>query len=524
MKKQENNKYLPLVLVILDGWGIAPDSKCNACSLASTPFLDNLFTKFPNTLLTAHGRKVGLHKGQTGNSEAGHSNIGAGRIVKQDTRIVSDAVKDGTFFKNTALIEAINHAKKNNSNIHIMGLLTGKHSAHAYPEHFYALLDFFKKQNFHRVYIHLFTDGRDSSPHAAGRFINKLINNFENNEIISSVMGRFYAMDRIKAWHRTEKAYNAMVMGEGIVSDNPYKAISEAYDRGETDEFITPTVILNPKKKAKFINHNDSIIFFNLRSDRARQMTKPFVQKNFEKKNGNTFKRKKVLKNLKFVALSDFGPDLDSILTAYPSPDHKNTLPKALEGLSQLYISEREKYAHVTYFFNGGHGKPVNGEDWEVIASSGLGNYEKHPQMSSYKLTNIILRKLRNKEYEFITVNFPNPDMIGHTGNMKAAIKALEVCNKSVNRIYKEIKKQKGTMIVTADHGNIENMFNPKIDEVDTDHTTNPVPFIIANKDFDKDSLNLRKKGILADIAPTVLHLLDIKKPKEMTGKTLIKK
>jgi len=243
MKKQENNKFLPLVFVILDGWGIAPDSDCNACTLANTPFLDSLFKKFPNTQLIAHGKKVGLHTGQAGNSEAGHSNIGAGRIVKQDTIIVSDAIKDGTFFKNTALTEAVNHAKKNNSNLHVMGLLTGKHSAHAYPEHFYALLDFLKKQKFHRIYLHLFTDGRDASPHSGGRFINKLINNFENDEIISTVMGRFYAMDRIKAWQRTEKAYNAMVLGEGVASDNPYKAITEAYDRGETVVFITPTFI-----------------------------------------------------------------------------------------------------------------------------------------------------------------------------------------------------------------------------------------------------------------------------------------
>ncbi|MBD3359550.1 MAG: 2,3-bisphosphoglycerate-independent phosphoglycerate mutase, partial [Candidatus Buchananbacteria bacterium] len=487
------------------------------------PNMDLFYKKYPNTELTAHGEKVGLPKGQDGNSEAGHMNIGAGRIAKQDSVLILDKIKNNTFFKNTALIEAVNHAKKNKSNLHLMGLLADDQSAHAHPEHLYALLDFLKKQKFHRVYLHLFTDGRDSSPHAAARLISKLINNFENNEIISTIIGRFYAMDRIKAWHRTELAYNAMVLGEGIVSDNPYKAITEAYNRGETDEFISPTVILNPKKKPAFIDHNDAVIFFNLRSDRARQLTKPFVQKDFEKKNGKAFKRKKVLKNLKFVALTEFGPDLNSILTAFPSVDFENTLPFMLDNYKQLYISEREKYAHVTYFLNGGHSKPVNGEEWQVIPSSGKGNYENDPAMSTQELTDIIIKDLKKEKFDFITVNFPNPDMLGHTGNFEATKKGVETVDKNVGRLYELIKKIGGTMVITADHGNAEELKNPQTGEMDTEHSDSPVPFIIVNEQFKNKDLKLRKKGILGDIAPTILHLLNIKKPKEMTGKSLIK-
>jgi len=519
MVKDKKVKFLPIVLVILDGWGIAPAASSNPISLALKPYWDYFLRHYPHTHLVSSGKEVGLPHGQDGNSEAGHMNIGAGRIVKQDAVIVSEMIKKGLFFKSPALLAAIAHAKKFKSNIHVMGLLSNGQSAHSDPRHLYALLDFFKRQKFYRVYLHLFTDGRDSSQHAAARLISKLINNFKNNEIISTVMGRFYAMDRIKIWSRTEMAYNAMVLGRGIVSDNPYKAISEAYNRGETDEFITPTVILNPVKKAKFINHNDAIIFFNLRSDRARQITKPFVQKDFEKENRGTFIRKKILKNLKFVALTDFGPDLDDILTVSRGIILKNTLPIVLKDFHQLYLAEREKYAHVTYFFNGGHNHPLNGEKWQVVKSMGKQNYEHYPQMSIYPLTHIILKNLRKNKFDFITVNFANADMIGHTGSLKAGIKAVEIIDKCLGEIYKEILKINGTMMITADHGNIEEIVNLETGEKDTEHSTNPVPFILINKK--SKQLKLRKTGILADVAPTILQLMQIKKPKEMKGKSL---
>lgn len=521
MKQGKRDNLLPVILVILDGFGIAPDSPSNPISLAKMPHWDFLQKNYPSSQLIAHGKKVGLPNGQDGNSEAGHMNIGGGRIVKQEAVQISEAIANGTFFKNPALIEAIRHAKDNKSNLHLMGLLSNGQSAHSNPEHLYALLKFIKQQKFDRVYLHLFTDGRDSSPHAAARLISKLINNFQNNEIISTIIGRFYAMDRIKFWQRTAKAYNAMVLGEGIVSDNPYKAVTEAYNRGETDEFITPTIILNPVKKSKFIADNDAVIFFNLRSDRARQLAKPFVQIDFEGKNSGEFKRKIFLKNIKFVALTDFGPDLDSVMTAFPSITVENSLPYCLKNLKQLYISEREKYAHVTYFLNGGHSKPVNGEIWQVIPSAGKQNYEDCPQMSILPLIKIIIALLKNNKYDFIAVNLPNADMIGHTGNFKAAIKALEFIDDALGKLYKIITEKDGTMIITADHGNVEEMINLHTGEMDTEHSTNPVPFVLVNKNMKK--IKLIKRGILGDVAPTILDLLFIKKPCEMTGHSLIK-
>lgn len=522
MNKTEKFHNLPFVLVILDGWGIAPASQSNPISLAKTPNMDKFLKFYPNTELIASGEKVGLKKGEDGNSEAGHMNIGAGRIVMQDQMAITKMIKNKTFFKNEALLSAIKHAKKYRSNIHIMGLLSNGQSAHSDPEHLYALIDFFKKQKFHRIYFHLFTDGRDSPPHAAARLVSKLINNFKNKEIISTIMGRFYAMDRIKKWERTEAAYNAMVLGNGLVSDNPYKAVSEAYNRGETDEFIIPTIVRNPIKKPKFINNNDALIFFNLRSDRARQITKPFVQKNFEDENPGAFKRHKILKNIRFVALTNFGPDLGDINTVYESKELTNTLPAALKDLRQYYIAEREKYAHVTYFFNGGHGRPVNGEIWRVIKSEGAQNYENFPQMSIFELTDVVCERLKDKEFDFITVNFANADMIGHTGNINSAIKAIQYIDQCLGKIYKVLVKKNGFLMITADHGNVEEMLNLKTHELDTEHSINPVPLVIVHKGINNKKMKLRK-GILGDIAPTILDLIGIKKPKEMTGRSLIK-
>ncbi|MDD5341047.1 MAG: 2,3-bisphosphoglycerate-independent phosphoglycerate mutase [Patescibacteria group bacterium] len=521
MNKTEKVKNLPFVLVILDGWGIAPASPSNSISLAKKPNVDYFLKHYPNTQLIASGEKVGLKKNEDGNSEAGHMNIGAGRIVKQDQIMISAMIKNKSFFKNPALLEAVKHARKFKSNIHIMGLLSNGESAHSDPEHLFALLEFLHKQKFHKIYLHIFTDGRDSPPHAAARLMNKLINNFKNSETISTVMGRFYAMDRIKKWNRTEAAYNAMVMGDGLVSDNPYKAVSEAYNRGETDEFIIPTIIRNPKKNPKFISNNDSVIFFNLRSDRARQITKPFVQKNFENENPGAFKRHKVLKNLKFVALTNFGPDLDDIKNVYEGQELVNTLPFALKDIRQEYLAEREKYAHVTYFFNGGHNRPVNGEIWRQVKSEGAQNYETFPQMSIVTLTDIVCQDVKSNDFDFITVNFANADMLGHTGNIAAAIKAVEYIDSCLGKIYKALEKKKGTLMITADHGNAEEMMNIKTHEKDTEHSTNPVPLIIIHPGLTKKKLKLRK-GILGDVAPTILALMGLKEPKEMTGRSLI--
>ena len=354
----------------------------------------------------------------------------------------------------------------------------------------------------------------------------KLVKNLErelkNGEFIATIMGRFYAMDRKKKWERTEKAYNALVLGCCPNAPSPQAAITESYNRGDSDEFVIPYVITGKNKQSTRIQDNDSVVFFNLRSDRARQLAKTFTQKDFNKKNPGSFKRKKVLKNLHFVALTDFGPDLDNILTAYPGIDLKKTLPIELEHLSQLYIAETEKYAHVTYFFNGGYADPVDGEERMAIPSPNVKSYDKTPLMSSEDLTEAVINNVKHKKYDFTVLNFAAPDMIGHTGNLKAGIECCAEVDKRLGRIVKRYLRANGTVLVTADHGNVEEMVNLKTDEVITCHSDNPVPFIVINKKL-KNKIKLKKDGILGDIAPTILDLLGIKKPKEMTGNSLIK-
>ncbi|MEK7097555.1 MAG: 2,3-bisphosphoglycerate-independent phosphoglycerate mutase, partial [Patescibacteria group bacterium] len=361
MSIENKTNNLPMILVILDGWGISEPNKGNAVTLAKTPVLDSLIKEYPNTRLHAAGKYVGLPDGQPGNSEAGHMNIGAGRIVEQDMVKISKGINNGTFFKNAAFLEAIRHSKANKTKLHIMGMLPAGTSPHSDPDHILALIVLARTHGLKDVYLHLFTDGRDSPKYASLKMVNLIEQNLKD-ERIATVMGRFYAMDRTKKWERTEKAYNAMVMGNGKSAKSAHEAITEGYNRGETDEFIEPYVITENGKPIAKIGDGDSIIFFNLRSDRARQLTKVFVQDDFNEKNPGSFRRKKVLKNVRFVAMTDFGPDLDSILSAFPSVDLKDTLPMQLSHLRQLYIAETEKYAHVTYFFNGGYTGAIAGE------------------------------------------------------------------------------------------------------------------------------------------------------------------
>ncbi|MFH1030695.1 MAG: 2,3-bisphosphoglycerate-independent phosphoglycerate mutase [bacterium] len=513
--KKDNNK-IPLVLLILDGWGIAPPSRGNAIALAKTPVMDGLYKKYSTTELVAHGERAGLPKEQVGNSEAGHMNLGAGRVVPQDAIIINEAIEDGCFFKNPAFIDAVRHAQNNNSNIHLIGLVTGYQSAHSFPSHLEALLKLMRESYKKDVYLHVFTDGRDAPPYESVKVISRLLKELQYSGRMATICGRFYAMDRKKNWERTEKAYDAMTSGKGYEVADPITAITRAYNSGQNDEFIEPVVIKSENKKGT-INDNDSVIFFNLRSDRARQLAKPFVQSNFNKKNPSAFKRKKVLKNLKFVAMTDFGPDLDNISTAFPTKDLSNTLPIMLSSLKQLYVAESEKYAHVTYFFNGGYAKPIEGEDRVMVQSPDVRSYDEKPEMGIEEIVNAIKKGIN--KYDFILANFANPDMVAHTGNLKAGIKAVEIVDKAIGDVVKEVFKKQGTIIVTADHGNIEEMINLKTGEIDTEHSINPVPFIIAGNTFLKINLS---KGILADVAPTILKILDIKKPAEMTGKSLI--
>ncbi|MDD5289748.1 MAG: 2,3-bisphosphoglycerate-independent phosphoglycerate mutase [Patescibacteria group bacterium] len=534
LKRRGGKKQPPVVLAILDGWGINHDYIGNAITRAKTPTYKMLLEKFPNTKLRASGRAVGLPPTQDGNSEAGHLNLGAGRVVEQDTVIISKLITAGTFFKNPALKASIKQVKKYKSKVHLMGLLSGWESAHTDPDHLLALLTFYRQEGIKKVYLHLFTDGRDSFQYGALKFLKQLENEFKDGEVIASVTGRYYAMDRTKKWERTEAAYNALVLGKGqYYAKSAEEAIKRAYDRDETDEFILPTVIVKDGKCDKRgicisgepiakIEDNDAVVFFNLRSDRSRQLSKVFVQKNFNDLNPGAFKRTKVLKNLLFVAMTDFGPDLDTILSISPSQDVKETLPMALTGLRQLYIAETEKYVHVTYFFNGGYAEPVNKEERLMVSSPDVSSYDKIPEMSAKEITDIILNDLKNNKYDFILVNYANPDMVGHTGNLAAGIKACGFVDGCLGKLYEEIKNKKGMLLVVADHGNAEEMIDEKTGEIDTQHSSYPVPFIIADLRDGVKRYKLRKDGILGNVAPTILDLLNKKKPKEMTEGSLV--
>ncbi|TSC95731.1 MAG: 2,3-bisphosphoglycerate-independent phosphoglycerate mutase [Parcubacteria group bacterium Athens1014_10] len=511
----------PVVLIILDGWGLAPASKGNAISLAKPENTDYFWDNYPHTTLKAHGKYVGLPDEQDGNSEAGHLNLGAGRTVLQDSVYIFQSIKDGTFFKNAAFIEAISHLKKHKTKIHLMGLLTEEQSPHASLDHLLSLLELVKINKLEPVCLHLFTDGRDSSQHGAIKFLKKLKDGFKNGEVISSVSGRFYAMDRKKDWNNIEKVYNALVLGEGEKVESPEEALLHAYNKGLTDEYVPPSIVVKNNKPVGLIEDNDAIIFFNLRSDRARELTKAFVQKNFNQLNPDAFKRKKIPQNIRFVAMTDFGPDLPDVFSAFPSRDVINSLPFALNGLKQLYIAETEKFAHVTYFFNGGYADPVAGEERIKIPSLKINHYDQKPEMSAYEITKTVKEKIKIDEYDFILINFANPDMIGHTGNLEAGIKACKITDECAGEIARKVLEKNGTAIITADHGNAEEMIDLKTNEIDTGHSANLVPFIIVKKGLKNKKIKLTE-GTLGDVAPTILDLMGINKPKEMKGKSLL--
>jgi 2,3-bisphosphoglycerate-independent phosphoglycerate mutase len=507
---------LPMILVILDGWGIAKPNRGNAVYLAKTPTINYLSRSYPYTQLHAHGRYVGLPSKQVGNSEAGHMNIGAGRVIEQDAIKINRGIRDGTFFKNLAFKEAFENTKKKHSKLHLMGMLSNGMSPHSDLSHLIALIKMARENKVKEIYLHLFTDGRDSPQHEALRIMEDLGRRVKNHIKIATLMGRFYAMDRKKEWSRTQAAYNCLVLGKGQSARDAEEAIIESYNRNETDEFIRPYVI----NRKGLIGDNDSVIFFNLRSDRARQLAKVFVQKNFTKRNPGSFVRKKNLENLFFVAMTDFGPDLDGILSAYPSTDISCTLPIVLSDLDQLYLAESEKFAHVTYFFNGGYAGMINGEDHFMIPSPAVSSYDKTPGMKSSELTKKVLSDLAKRKYDFTVLNFAASDMVAHTGNLSAGIQCCEILDGCVKKIVDAYLKKGGTVMITADHGNIEEMINLKTGEVDTEHSTYPVPFILVNKKL--KNKKLKSGGSLCDIAPTILSIVGKKKPSIMGGKSLI--
>ena len=517
---KNNKKKRPVLLIILDGWGLSNKINGNAITLAATPYFDSFLENYAYSTLNASGQYVGLPKGQAGNSEAGHMNISAGFVVEQDASIINRSIDQGTFFKNQVFIEASKHVIKYKSDLHLIGLLSENSSPHASKEHIKALVNLFLRQTKQKIYLHFFTDGRDSSVFSALKVLPSILNNFDKKRVkLASIIGRFYAMDRKNSWSRTKLAYEALVLGKSITARNGLEAINQAYNRGESDEFILPTVITHQGKPLGTINDNDAVVFFNLRSDRARQLTKALVQKNFNKRNPNSFKRIRKIKNLFFVALTDFGRDLDNVLTAFPSIDIPHTLVDVLSDRRQLYIAEREKYAHVTYFFNGGYDRATRGEKRLFLPSPDVVSYNLAPAMSLPLLTTKVINFIKNDQYDFITLNVANPDMVGHSGDLEASIKAVEEVDKCLGALVKVINKKKGFTIITADHGNIEEMIDHETGEVRTMHSTNLVPFIIVDK---YQKYKLKKKGKLANIAPTILEILKINKPKSMKAKSLI--
>jgi 2,3-bisphosphoglycerate-independent phosphoglycerate mutase len=512
---------VPTVLVIFDGYGIAKPSKYNAITLAKKPALDRLFEIYPHTLLGATGKDVGLEENKMSGSEAGHMNIGAGRIVLQDSYYVTKSIKDGSFSLNPAFIGAVNHAKKFGGKFHVMGLMSGYDSPHSDPDHFEAVLKLVKQNGIKEVYCHLFTDGRDSYPKSAITHLKKFKAIIERQGIgkIASISGRFWSMDRSKNWERLTKAYDAMVFSRGEKADSPEEAIAEAYRNNLTDEYLSPTVILEGGKPVAKMSRNDSVVFFNLRSDRARQFTKLFVANNKTSIVADDMPVIDKIKNFYFAAMTDFGPDLD-VHTAFEEHPIFPTLPMALGCVRQLYIAETEKYAHVTYFFNGGYADPVDGEDRIMIPSPVVDSYINMPEMAADKITQNVLESLKNNAHDFIVMNFANADMLGHTGNIKATVLAVETLDRQIKLLAREVLKRDGNLLITADHGNADNMFDEESNQPDTFHTKNPVPFLIVSDKFKGNKL--AGGGVLGNIAPTILEMLEVEKPKLMNKDSLL--
>lgn len=501
-------------LIILDGWGIGNDYEGNAIKRAKTPNFDVLMRKFPNTVLSCSGYDVGLPKGQMGNSEVGHLNIGAGRIVYQDFTRITKAIEDGEIDSNEAINSAFEFVKQNNSTLHYIGLLSDG-GVHSHNTHLHSLLELSKKNGIDDVAIHCITDGRDVSPTSSPNYIKELKKKIKSLNVgrIATIMGRYYAMDRNKQWDRIELAYNALVNGEGEVYKDPLEAIKMSYLSGVTDEFIKPLLIENESGQISTIKDNDAVIFYNFRPDRARQITRAFVDEEFD-----NFNRQKV--NVKYVCMTMYDKTIENVEIAFKPHYVKNTLGEYLSsmGYKQLRAAETEKYAHVTYFFNGEIEEPFKHETRKLIPSPDVPTYDLKPEMSAFELKDMIMEELEKDMYQVMIINFANPDMVGHTGDIEAAIKAVEAVDKCLGEIVNFIIRADGTALITADHGNCEEMLDPANLSKLTAHSTNKVPFIVV-----KNSKNFKlQEGILADIAPTMLEFMGLEKPIEMTGKSLI--
>ena len=489
----------PTVLMILDGYGLNKKAEGNAVAKGRTPVMDKLMAECPFVQGNASGMAVGLPDGQMGNSEVGHLNMGAGRIVYQDLTKITKAIEDGDFFENPALLAACENVKKNNSALHMFGLVSDG-GVHSHNTHIYGLLELAKRQGIEKVYVHCFLDGRDTG---VGE--------------VATVMGRYYAMDRDNRWDRVEKAYRAMVYGEGETAKSGPEGIKASYDKDTTDEFVLPTVVTKGGAPVATIKDNDSIIFFNFRPDRAREITRTFCDDGF-----TGFERGERIKTC-YVCFTEYDVTIENKQVAFVKEEITNTFGEflAANGKKQARIAETEKYAHVTFFFNGGVEEPNAGEDRILVNSPKVATYDLKPEMSAYEVCDKLTQAIRSGEYDVIIINFANPDMVGHTGVEAAAIQAIEAVDECVGKTVEAVKEVDGQMFICADHGNAEQLIDEETGEPFTAHTTNPVPFILVNAD---PAYRLREGGCLADIAPTLIEMMGMEQPKEMTGKSLLVK
>jgi 2,3-bisphosphoglycerate-independent phosphoglycerate mutase len=506
----------PIALVILDGWGMGDEQDAyNAICQSETPHMKLLSELYPSTTLTCSGEAVGLPEGQMGNSEVGHLNIGAGRVVYQELTRITKEIREGEFFTNPVLVNAVEQAKTNGSALHLMGLVSDG-GVHSHINHLYALLELAKRNELKKVYVHAFLDGRDVPPSSGIEYIKALEEKIKEIGVgsIATVAGRYYAMDRDKRWERVEKAYNAMVCREGEEAASASEAVETSYKLGKTDEFVAPTVIAGCGDCG--IKAKDSVIFFNFRPDRARELTRVFIDEKFD-----GFARCGGLLPVHFASMTQYDETV-VVPVAYKPQFLKNTLGEVLEnnGLTQLRIAETEKYAHVTFFFNGGEEKPYHGEERILVASPKVATYDLQPEMSAIEVTDKLVEAIKTGKFDVIILNYANSDMVGHTGKLDAAMKAVTTVDNCVGRVVEAMRNQGGITLITADHGNAEMMLDHVTGEPFTAHTTNEVPLILVSE---KHRGRAIKKGILADLAPTILDLAGVAIPEEMTGKSLIK-
>lgn len=535
----------PIVLLILDGWGIGRDYDGNAITKANTPNIDAYWQNFPHTQLLASGEMVGLPKDVDGNSETGHLNIGAGYIVHQELPRINTAIADGSFNENPAFHKAFNHAKKNNSTLHLMGLI-GQGYVHSNLEHLYALLKLCKKENITKVYIHAFTDGRDSPPNSGVYYLNQVLEKCKALGVgqLATVMGRYLAMDRDKRWERIEKAYNSMTIGTGACTKDAISFLKEEYKHNVSDEFMEPINVCNGDNSPRLVQDNDAVIFFNYRVDRPRELTRAFVMPNFEQgvkdedydphyekyhktsliqpSSIQTFHRQKIIKNLCFVTMTTYEKKFPTEV-AFPTIHVVNPLGKVLSdhGVKQLRITETEKERFVTYYLNGQKDIVYPGEHRIIFPSKGVKSYESVPEMRAFEIKDELVKQINNSDFDIIITNIVNPDMIGHTGNLEAAIKSCEITDQVTKEIVDAVLAKDGLVMLVADHGNIEEVINSETGKPDTEHSCNPVPFILIGNEY-KDQPHYLPTGILADIAPTILKLMNLSKPDSMTARELI--